>query len=118
MHAWLCEDPVGVDALTWKELPTPAPKAGEVLIEIKAASLNFPDLLIVQNKYQMKPALPFVPGSEFAGVVQAVGDGVRHLQVGQRVACLSGTGGFGTHVVVSAAGCVPLPVLLHKRGRP
>ena len=109
MHAWLCENPVGVDALVWKELPTPAPGSGEVLVEIKAASLNFPDLLIVQNKYQMKPALPFVPGSEFAGVVQAVGDGVRHLQVGQRVACLSGTGGFGTHVVVSAAGCVPLP---------
>ena len=76
MHAWLCENPVGVDALTWKELPTPAPKAGEVLIRIHAASLNFPDLLIVQNKYQMKPALPFVPGSEYAGVVEAVGDGV------------------------------------------
>ena len=70
MHAWLCENPVGVDALTWKELPTPSPKAGEVLIEIKAASLNFPDLLIVQNKYQIKPPLPFVPGSEYAGVVQ------------------------------------------------
>ena len=71
MHAWLCENPTGVDALTWTELPTPQPKAGEVLIEIKAASLNFPDLLIVQNKYQMKPPLPFVPGSEYAGVVQA-----------------------------------------------
>ena len=67
MHAWLCENPVGVDALTWTELPTPQPKAGEVLIEIKAASLNFPDLLIVQNKYQIKPPLPFVPGSEYAG---------------------------------------------------
>ena len=71
MQAWLCENPTGVDALTWKELPTPQPKAGEVLIEIKAASLNFPDLLIVQNKYQMKPPLPFVPGSEYAGVVRA-----------------------------------------------
>ncbi len=109
MHAWLCENPVGVDALTWKEIPTPQPKAGEVLIEIKAASLNFPDLLIVQNKYQMKPALPFVPGSEYAGVVQAVGDGVTHLKVGQHVACLSGTGGFGTHTVAPAALCLPLP---------
>ncbi len=109
MHAWLCEDPVGVDALTWKELPTPAPKAGEVLIEIKAASLNFPDLLIVQNKYQMKPALPFVPGSEYAGIIQAVGDGVSHLKVGQSVACLSGTGGFGTHTIAPAALCMPLP---------
>jgi NADPH2:quinone reductase len=109
MHAWLCENPVGVDALTWKELPTPQPKAGEVLVEIKAASLNFPDILIVQNKYQMKPALPFVPGSEYAGVVTALGEGVTHLTVGQHVACLSGTGGFGTHTIAPAARCMPLP---------
>ena len=109
MHAWLCENPVGVDALTWKELPTPQPGAGEVLIEIQAASLNFPDLLIVQNKYQMKPPLPFVPGSEYAGVVRAVGEGVKHLQVGQTVACLSGTGGFGTHTLAPAKLCMPLP---------
>ena len=109
MQAWLCENPVGVDALTWKDLPTPAPKAGEVLIAIKAASLNFPDLLIVQNKYQMKPPLPFVPGSEYAGVIEAVGEGVSHLKVGQNVACLSGTGGFGTHTIAPAALCMPLP---------
>ena len=109
MHAWLCENPTGVDALNWKELPTPQPKAGEVLIEIRAASLNFPDLLIVQNKYQIKPALPFVPGSEYAGVVHAVGEGVKHLKVGQNVACLSGTGGFGTHTIAPAALCMPLP---------
>ncbi len=109
MHAWLCENPIGVDALTWKEIPTPSPKEGEVLIEIKAASLNFPDLLIVQNKYQMKPALPFVPGSEYAGVIQAVGPGVANLLVGQHVACLSGTGGFGSHTLAPAALCMPLP---------
>jgi len=109
MQAWLCENPVGVDALTWKEIPTPNPSEGEVLIEIKAASLNFPDLLIVQNKYQMKPALPFVPGSEYAGVVQAVGPGVAHLKAGQHVACLSGTGGFGSHTLAPAALCMPLP---------
>jgi NADPH2:quinone reductase len=109
MHAWLCENPVGVDALNWKELPTPQPEAGEVLIAIKAASLNFPDLLIVQNKYQFKPALPFVPGSEYAGIVEAVGDGVHHLKIGQHVACLSGTGGFATHVIAPAALCMPLP---------
>jgi len=109
MHAWLCENPTGVDALTWKELPTPHPGPGEVLIAIEAASLNFPDLLIVQNKYQMKPTLPFVPGSEYAGVVQAVGDGVRHLTPGQSVACLSGTGGFGTHTIASAKLCLALP---------
>ena len=109
MHAWLCENPVGVDALTWKEIPTPAPQKGEVLIEIQAASLNFPDLLIVQNKYQMKPELPFVPGSDYAGIIRAVGEGVTHLQVGQAVACLSGTGGFGTHTIAPAKLCMPLP---------
>jgi NADPH2:quinone reductase len=109
MHAWLCENPIGVDALTWKELPTPQPGKGQVLLEIQAASLNFPDLLIVQNKYQMKPELPFVPGSEYAGVIRAVGEGVSHLQVGQSVACLSGTGGFGTHTLAPAKLCMPLP---------
>ncbi len=109
MHAWLCENPIGVDALSWKELPTPQPGAGEVLLEIQAASLNFPDLLIVQNKYQMKPPLPFVPGSEYAGVVRALGEGVKGLQVGQSVACLSGTGGFGTHTLAPAKLCMPLP---------
>ncbi len=109
MHAWICDNPTGIDALKWKELPTPTPGPGEVLVEIKAASLNFPDLLIVQNKYQLKPELPFVPGSEFAGVVQAVGDGVQHLRVGQNIACLSGTGGFATHTIVKAGMCMPLP---------
>lgn len=109
MHAWLCENPVGVDALQWKELPTPEPGAGQVRIRIEAASLNFPDLLIVQNKYQMKPPLPFVPGSEYAGVIEAIGEGVKHLKPGQRVACLSGTGGFGTHTLAPAALCMPLP---------
>lgn len=109
MHAWLCENPTGVDALTWQELPTPQPQTGQALIEIRAASLNFPDLLIVQNKYQMKPPLPFVPGSEYAGVVRAVGEDVKHLKVGQSVACLSGTGGFATHTIAPAALCMPLP---------
>jgi NADPH2:quinone reductase len=109
MHAWLCNNPVGVEELVWTELPTPSPKVGEVLLEIRAASLNFPDLLIVQNKYQMKPPLPFVPGSEYAGVVRAVGEGVTHLRVGQHVACLSGTGGFATHTLAPAALCLPLP---------
>lgn len=109
MQAWLCTTPTGVDSLQWTEMPTPVPKAGEVLVEIKAASLNFPDLLIVQNKYQIKPPLPFVPGSEYAGVVRALGEGVTHLAVGQNVACLSGTGGFGSHVLAPAATCLPLP---------
>nr|WP_297356864.1 NADPH:quinone oxidoreductase family protein [uncultured Caldimonas sp.] len=109
MHAWICDNPIGPEALTWKELPTPEPKAGEVLVSIRAASLNFPDLLIVQNKYQMKPPLPFVPGAEFAGVVEAVGEGVTHLKRGDPVAAFAGLGGFGTHAAVPAAVVMPLP---------
>ncbi len=109
MHAWLCENPVGVEALVWSELPTPEPKPGEVRVAIRAASLNFPDLLIVQNKYQMKPPLPFVPGSEYSGVVDAVGEGVTHLRVGDAVAAFGGTGGFGTRACVKAALVMPLP---------
>lgn len=109
MHAWLCNNPIGFEELVWSELPTPTPAKGEVLVEIKAASLNFPDILIVQNKYQMKPPLPFIPGSEYAGVVRALGEGVSHLKLGQHVACLSGTGGFATHTLAPAALCLPLP---------
>lgn len=109
MHAWLCENPIGPEALKWTELPTPQPKAGEVRVAVRAASLNFPDLLIVQNKYQMKPPLPFVPGSEFSGVVEAVGEGVSHLQPGMAVASFGGLGGFGTQVCVNAALAMPLP---------
>jgi len=109
MHAWLCTQPTGPENLTWSEMPTPTPKAGEVLLEIHAASLNFPDLLIVQNKYQMKPELPFVPGSEYAGIVQAVGEGVTQVQPGHRVACLTGTGAFATHTIAPADACIVLP---------
>ena len=109
MHAWLCENPVGAEALAWKELPTPEPKAGEVRVAIRAASLNFPDLLIVQNKYQMKPPLPFVPGSEYSGVVEAVGADVTHLKPGDAVAAFGGTGGFATHACVAASLVLPLP---------
>jgi NADPH2:quinone reductase len=109
MHAWLCETLDGVEALQWRELPTPEPKAGEVRIAIEAASLNFPDLLIVQGKYQFKPPLPFVPGSEFAGRIDAVGAGVAHLKVGDPVAAIAGTGGFGSHAIVDAGRVLPLP---------
>ena len=109
MKAWLCENPTGVDALQWKELPTPAPAAGEILVAIKAASLNFPDLLIIQNKYQMKPPLPFVPGTEFAGVVEAVGEGVKGFKPGDAVAAFAGTGGFSTHACIPANVALPLP---------
>ena len=109
MQAWICDNPVGVDALTWKDVPTPEPAAGEVRVAIAAASLNFPDLLIVQGKYQFKPAPPFVPGSEYAGHVDAVGDGVSGLAVGDPVAVLAGIGGFATHACVAAARVQKLP---------
>lgn len=109
MHAWICDNPTGVDAVNWKELPTPVPGPDEVLVKIEAASLNFPDLLIVQNKYQFKPEPPFVPGSEFAGTVAAVGETVHGLRAGQAVACLAGTGGFATHAIAKASRCLPLP---------
>jgi NADPH2:quinone reductase len=109
MHAWICEQPSGVEALRWAEQATPEPRPGEVLIAVHAASLNFPDLLTVQNKYQIKPPLPFVPGSEFSGTVQAVGDGVRHVKPGDAVGAIGVTGGFATHACVPAATVLPLP---------
>ncbi|MEP6505411.1 MAG: NADPH:quinone oxidoreductase family protein [Betaproteobacteria bacterium] len=109
MHAWMCETLDGPAALQWRERPTPQPAADEVLIAIHAASLNFPDLLIVQGKYQMRPELPFAPGAEFAGVIEAVGSAVTHLRPGMPVAALGGHGGFATHACVKAMQVMPLP---------
>lgn len=109
MKAWLCESLEGIGAMRWQDLPNPEPKPGEVRIAIRAASLNFPDLLIVEGKYQFKPALPFVPGSEFSGLVEAVGAGVTHLKPGDAVAAVGATGGFATHACVAAASVLPLP---------
>ncbi len=109
MKAWLCESLDGIGAMKWLDRPTPAPAAGEMRIEVKAASLNFPDLLIVEGKYQIKPALPFVPGAEFSGVVDAVGDGVTQFKVGDAVAAIGSTGGFATHACVAATQAIALP---------
>lgn len=109
MHAWLCEQTSGPQALRWAELPAPAPGPGQVLVAIRSASLNFPDLLMVHGRYQIKPALPFVPGLEFAGVVEAVGTGVTALRPGMAVASFGGLGAFATHACVDAAIVMPLP---------
>jgi NADPH2:quinone reductase len=109
MWAWWCDRLEGVDALQWREAPTPEPGPGQVRIAIRAASLNFPDLLTVVGKYQSKPPLPFVPGSEFAGHVDAVGTGVTHVKPGDPVAAIANSGGFGTHAVVDAPRVLPLP---------
>jgi NADPH:quinone reductase len=109
MQAWWCDTLEGIGAMHWRASPTPEPGAGEVRIAIRAASLNFPDLLIVEGKYQFKPPLPFVPGAEFAGVVDAVGAGVQRLKAGDPVAAIAGTGGFATHACVDASRVLPLP---------
>ncbi|MBQ0961415.1 NADPH:quinone oxidoreductase family protein [Ideonella sp. 4Y11] len=109
MHAWICSNDGGPEALRWTEQATPEPGPGQARVAIRAASLNFPDLLITQGKYQHKPPYPFVPGAEFAGVVEAVGDGVTRLKVGDRVIALAGTGGFATHALVDEARLLPLP---------
>ena len=109
MHAWLCESLDGVEALKWRELPTPEPQAGEVRVAIHAASLNFPDSLTIVGKYQFKPDLPFVPGSEFSGRIDAVGSGVTNVKIGDAVAGIASSGGFATHAVMQAARVLPLP---------
>ena len=76
MKAVLCKQYGPPDSLMFEDLPSPKAGAGEVVITVKAASVNFPDVLIIQNKYQFKPPLPFSPGSELAGVVKEVGEGV------------------------------------------
>jgi NADPH2:quinone reductase len=103
MLGWICQEPTGVAGLKWLEQPTPEPGPGEVRVAVKAASLNFPDLLIVQGKYQVKPSPPFVPGVEFAGVVEAIGAGVTDLVPGGRVFTVGTHGGFATHACVPAA---------------
>ncbi|MBN8510894.1 MAG: NADPH:quinone oxidoreductase family protein [Burkholderiales bacterium] len=109
MHAWFCETLAGPEGLVWKEVPTPEPGTGQVRIAIRAASLNFPDILIVQGKYQFKPPLPFVPGSEYAGVVEAVGSGVTRFAPGDAVAAMGSIGGFGTHAVIDEGRLMALP---------
>lgn len=116
MKAWTCKNPEAaqdaasaVAALSFDELPTPSPQAGQVLVAIEAAALNFPDVLIIQNKYQFKPAPPFVPGAESAGTVVALGEGVTRFAVGQRVGVLQLTGAFATHICAPQDAVVPLP---------
>ncbi|MBL8328569.1 MAG: NADPH:quinone oxidoreductase family protein [Rubrivivax sp.] len=109
MKAWLCESLDGIGSMRWQEQATPEPGRGEVRMAVRCASLNFPDLLIVEGKYQFKPPLPFVPGAEFSGVVEAVGEGVSHLRPGMPVASIGSHGGFATHACALASQVLPLP---------
>jgi NADPH2:quinone reductase len=109
MKAIQCVEWGGPEKLVLAELPLPDPKPGEVRIRIAAAGVNFPDALIVQKKYQLQPPLPFVPGTEVAGIVDAVGEGVRHLKAGDRVIAFVGVGGFAEYVCAPAALTAPVP---------
>ena len=109
MRAVVCRGFDGIDALELGELTNPVPGPGQVLVEVHAAALSFMDTLMVAGRYQMKPVLPFVPGSDAAGVVLAVGDGVRRLCVGDRVACSDWHGGVAERMVVRESGVVKLP---------
>lgn len=109
MRALTCTAFDEPETLTVTEQPTPGPGPGEVLIRVHAASVNYPDALMVQGKYQVRPPLPFTPGAEAAGTVETVGEGVTHLKVGQRVAAFTGTGAFATHLIAPAAATLPIP---------
>ena len=109
MKALLCKQHGLPDTLVYEDTADPVPGPGQVVVDMHAAGANFPDVLIIQNKYQFKPALPFSPGSELAGIVSAVGDGVGHTKVGDRVIASSGHGAFAEKVLVQAARIIPLP---------
>jgi NADPH2:quinone reductase len=109
MRAVICRSFDGIDALEFGELADPVPGPGEVLVDVHAAALSFMDTLMVAGRYQMKPALPFVPGSDAAGLVLAVGDGVQRLCVGDRVACSHWHGGMAERMVAPETSVVKLP---------
>jgi NADPH:quinone reductase len=109
MKAIQCVEWGDPSKLVLADLPLPEPGAAQVRIRIAAAGVNFPDALIVQKKYQLQPKLPFVPGTEVAGTIDAVGTDVQHLKVGDRVIAFVGVGGFAEYVCAPAALAVPIP---------
>lgn len=109
MKALLSTRPGPPEQLELTETPDPVAGEGEVVIAVKAAGVNFPDALIIEDKYQFKPERPFAPGGEIAGVIESVGAGVSHVKVGQRVIGSLGWGGFAEKVKVQAARVLPIP---------
>jgi len=109
MKAIQCVEWAGPEKLRLAECPLPEPATGEVRIRVAAAGVNFPDALIVQKKYQVQPPLPFVPGAEVAGTVDAVGEGVTRMKPGDRVVAFVGIGGFAEYVCASQLQVAPLP---------
>jgi NADPH2:quinone reductase len=109
MKAVLCKQFGPPESLVFEDLPSPQAGPGEVVVSMKAASVNFPDVLIIQNKYQFKPPLPFSPGSELAGTVKEVGEGVKGYKPGDKVIAFTTYGAFAEEVKTEAARLLPLP---------
>ena len=97
------------DGLTFDTLPDLVPGAGEVVVDVRAAGVNFPDVLTVQGKYQVRPPLPFTPGNEFAGTVRAVGAGVAGFAPGDRVIGFTRTGAFAEQALAPVSALLPMP---------
>ena len=108
MRALVCKEYGALDLLRVENRSEPVLADGKVIVDVEAASVNYPDTLIVQGKYQHKPELPFVPGFEVAGRVAEVGNGVTHLKVGDHVAAVCGIGGFAERVVTDGNAAVKL----------
>ncbi|MDO1559252.1 NADPH:quinone oxidoreductase family protein [Brevundimonas sp. 2R-24] len=109
MRALLSETPGGPETLVLRDLPDPAPGKGEAVLAVRAVGVNFPDVLIIEDRYQFKPPRPFAPGAECAGVIEAVGEGVAALKPGDRVLALTGWGAMAERIAVAADRCVPIP---------
>lgn len=109
MRAVLCKEFGPPESLVVEEVPDPQPGRGQVVVDVAAAGVNFPDVLIIQNQYQFKPPLPFTPGGEIAGTVAQLGEGVTTLKVGDRILASTGIGGFAERVVIKAESAVPIP---------
>src|SRR4051794_11714377 len=109
MKAVVCRKHGPPESLVIEELPSPVAAAGEAVIAVEAASVNFPDVLIIQGKYQVKPPLPFSPGCELSGTVQALGAGVTNVRIGDRVMAYTEYGAFAEQAVVKAARLVQMP---------
>ena len=109
MRAVLSKAPGGPETLVVEEVSDPTPKAGEVVIEVRAVGINFPDTLIIEDKYQFRPQRPFAPGAEVAGVVEAIGEGVKGIHKGDRVIAVPGWGGLVERIAVPAASVISIP---------
>ena len=109
MKAIVCKKYGGPNTLVLEDIPSLTPAKGQVLIAVSACGVNFPDTLIIEGKYQFKPAPPFTPGGEVAGVVLAIGEGVKHHKVGDAVFALTSWGGFAEEVLAPAHQTFPIP---------